>query len=175
MDRIATRGRREHETDATPAAAIPAMLAGASRVPATATTSPTRTSPPRRPDARSDRKLTVYLDNVVLLDNYLHLCDCVGSLRDDGSRRDGDRLAFAERPGERRARRRLADDAQRSRQVGGAHGVAVHRRARERREIHGRPHILGQDTAGGGPDLHRLCRQRMCRGEDPRLRLFEGE
>ena len=108
--------------------------------------------PAERPDAGPWLERTIDLYCVVLFDNHLYRSDGVGAFGHDRAGRDRNCIAWPDRPGERRARRRLADDPQCSRQVGGAHRVPVHRRARERREVDDGSHVLGQDATRGGAD-----------------------
>ena len=61
--------------------------------------------------------------------------DSVGAVRDDTSGRDPHRLAGRERPRRGHPGGDPEDDRQRSRRVRRADGVAVHRRARERRQV----------------------------------------
>jgi hypothetical protein len=59
--------------------------------------------------------------------------------------------------------------------IGGAHGIAVHRRSVERRlgQICG--DVLGQDAVGGGEEVDALGAERRCAIEDAPQRLVDGK
>jgi hypothetical protein len=124
---------------------------------------------------RSGLDLLRNLRFVVALDNAFDWDNGVGCLRYDGPGRDGHSAAELELQVEWLARSGLADDLERPGQVGGPHGEAVHRRARERREVHSRKHVVQDDAAGGFGDLHALDRERCSTLQNAALRLLEGE
>ena len=68
----------------------------------------------------------------------------------------------------------VADDAQHAGRVGGPDGVAVHRRARERRQVDRRARRLGEDPAGRARERDLLRRQRRGAREDRGERLGDG-
>ena len=70
---------------------------------------------------------------VVTMDNILDGDDGIPSARDDAAGRDLDRLAGGELVRRRPAGGDTVDDAERAGEVRRAHGVAVHRGARDRR------------------------------------------
>ena len=115
------------------------------------------------------------LDTVVSLDNDLERGDGVGAVGHDTARRDRHRLARGERPAGGAAGGNAGDDGQRSRQVGGAYGEAVHRRAHERRQVDHRPDGGRGHASRSFLDPHRLRRQRLHAGEHARLRLVERQ
>ena len=75
----------------------------------------------------------------------------------------------------RRARARLADDPQPPSLGPGENGIAVHRRAGERRDVAGRPDVLGQHPAERVVDRDLLLRKGANRLEDERASLRHGD
>ena len=146
-------------------------------MPAATTTAPAATSPPDTADVAPEATALGDLHAVVTLDDELVLDDGVGAVRDDAAGRDPHRLAGLERP-RRRARRRRCRKTTGSvpGRVGRANGVAVHRRARKRRQVDHRDGRLGEHAAGGAA---RAARARHASGRDAleheRLRLLERE
>ena len=115
------------------------------------------------------------VDCVVLLDNMLDRDDGIGALGDDAARRDSHRLAGLERPLGRPAGRDPEDDRQRPGRVRRADGEAVHRRARERRQVDARARVLGEHAARGLGERHRLGLERPDAREHQRERLLDRE
>ena len=107
--------------------------------------------------------------------NVFNRDNSVGTFGHDSTRRDGHSLACFEPPTERRACGGLADDAQGSRQVGRTHGESVHRRARKRRQVDARPHVVGADAAARGGNRHALHGKPTDVSEHALLRLLETE
>ena len=107
--------------------------------------------------ARLDRLRDLH--RVVKYANVLNRDNGIGSGGHDCSRRDGHGTARFELPAERPARGGLADDAQAPRQIGRAHGETVHRRARERRQIDARMHVLRADAPARLGNRHGLHRE----------------
>jgi hypothetical protein len=128
-----------------------------------------------RPNVRAGRNRFANVDNVVTLDNILDGDDGVGARGDDPACRDLHRFARLERALRRTAGCDPLNDWQRRGQVGGAYRKAVHRGARERRQVDKRPDRLRRDASGGFPNGHRLRRERLRTGEHERLRLLECE
>ena len=100
-------------------------------------------------------------DDVALALGDLDRHDGVRTLRHHGAGRDDDRLARVLRASERRAGGRLAADREAAGRVRRAHGVAVHRRAGERRQVDHRARVLRQHAAGGGSDRDRFGGDRL--------------
>ena len=112
---------------------------------------------------------------VVMLDNILDGDDGVGALGNDAAGRDRHRLAGRERalcgpPGGD-----LRDDGQRPGRVGRANREAVHRRARERRQVDNRARRLGEHAPPAATSGTRLRRQRPHALEDLRQRLLDRQ
>ncbi len=88
-----------------------------------------------RTNVRTRRNTLRHVDAVVMLDNILDGDDGVRSVGHDAAGRDRHRLAGSERTRGRTAGGDLLHHGQRPRHVGGADGEAVHRGARERRQV----------------------------------------
>ena len=110
-------------------------------------------------------------DPVVNLVNNLDRRHRVGSLRDDAAGRDPDRLAARESSFRRPPGRRPRDDGELPGDVRGPDGVPVHRRARERRQVDGRPCRLGEHTSRRLGERNLLRRKRDDARQD-RLQRF---
>jgi hypothetical protein len=123
--------------------------------------------------ARVDRSRDLH--SVVNSANVLNRDNSIGGLGNDGTRRDGHSTTGLELPVERPAGSGLTDDPQCSRQIGRAYGEAVHRRARERRQVDTRRHLGRGDAAPSLGDRHALGRQSAHALQDPLLRRIEGE
>ena len=110
-----------------------------------------------------------------MLDNILDGDDGIGTFGNDAARRDRHRLAGLERARRGQSCSDPSDDRQRAGRVGRANGEAVHRRARERRQVDRRTSILGEHASGGRAERHRLRRQAAGPRENRRERLFDRE
>ena len=129
-----------------------------------------------RTNVRTRAHRLTSIDRVVMLDNILDWDDGVGALGNDTARRDRHRLTRRECTPCRPAGRDPLDDGQRAWEIGRAYRKAVHRRARERRQVNKRTRGLRRDASGGRrPHGHRLRRARMRVGEHERLRLRQCE
>jgi hypothetical protein len=115
------------------------------------------------------------LDFVVALDNILDRDNGVGLCRHDRSGRDSHSRAGLELRAEGPPRGGLPGDPQLPGQIGGAHGVTVHRGARERREVDPGHDVLRADATGGGGDWNELGRQWASAFQHLLVRLFESE
>ena len=93
----------------------------------------------------------------------------IRTVGDDGARRNLDRLTRADAPRRRAAGRGMTDDLQHAGGVAGLDRVAVHRRARERRQVDRRRDAVGQDPAG------RAGKWDVLDGKSPGLREDGGE
>ncbi len=115
------------------------------------------------------------LNRVVLLDNVLDRDDGVGLVRHDRPGRDGHGTAGLDRA----SNGCPAADSPTTRSVPGsigrAHGEAVHRRARERRQVDPGTDVLRADASARLGDRHDLRRKRPGELQHPLLRLLEGE
>ena len=67
------------------------------------------------------------------------------------------------------------DDGERPGSVAGANREAVHRGARERRQVDAARAASARDAARRVRDRHRLGAERLRAGEHERLRLLDGE
>ena len=128
-----------------------------------------------RAHVRASLDSHVDLHRVVMLDNVLDGDDGIGSFGNDAARRDRHRLAGLERARRGQSCSDPSDNRQRAGRVGRANGEAVHRRARERRQVDRRTSILGEHASGGRAERHRLRRQAADPRENRRERLFDRE
>jgi hypothetical protein len=131
--------------------------------------------PSQRPHVRARLDVTGHDDRAVLLRHDLDRHDRVGALGDDSTGRDRHRLAALEWPRRRTAGGDAIDDRERARRVGGAEGEAVHRGAREARQVDGRERVLGQHAPGRGFESHGLRRQRACPRQHKREGILDGQ
>ena len=106
-----------------------------------------------------------------MFDNILDGDDGIGALGNGAAGRDPHRLSALQGSRHRPAGSDPRHHGEPARRVGRPHGVAVHRRARERRQIDGRPGGLGQYAAGGGFQPDRLGRKWPSVFEDQALGL----
>ena len=111
----------------------------------------------------------------VLLAHVLDRDDGVGALGDDPARGDPHCL-----PGRQRARRRApgrdaGDDRERARRVGRPQREAVHRRAREARQVDGREGVLRQHPSRSILERHRLRRERPDALQHAGERVLDGQ
>ena len=114
-------------------------------------------------------------DGVALVGDVLDRDDRVRAIRDDAAGRDPHRLSGGERAGRRTTRRDAGDDGECPGRVGGAKSEAVHRRAREARQVDHGAGVLREDATGGGVDGHLLGRKWTSALEHPAERLVDGE
>ena len=128
-----------------------------------------------RPHVRSGPNLVCDLDVVVCYDNLLDRHDRVGSLGHGAAGRDLHRLSRRERPVGRQSGGDPEHDRQAARKIGGTDCEAVHRRARERRQIDARGDILGEHPARRSGDRDALRVERPSPGEHARKGLVDGE
>ena len=114
---------------------------------------------------------------VVMLDNILDGYDGVRTIGDDTPRRDLHRLTRLERAAGRPTRRDPLDDRKRAGKIDRAHRKAVHRRARERRQVDECLRRLRGDASGCIPQGHRFRLADVGVGvaKHERLRLLECE
>ena len=110
-----------------------------------------------------------------MLDNRLDRHDGIGAFGDDPAGGDAHRLAGLECRRCRPSGRDPRLDPKPSRRVCGPDGVAVHRGARERRQIDLRPRRLGEDAPGCVFERHALGRKRPGVLEDEALSFGDGE
>ena len=103
--------------------------------------------------------------------------DCVRTLRDDTAGRDRHRLTRCQSAARGSTGGNLLDDRQGSsdRHVGGAHREAVHRRARERRQIDLGRRRVGKHPPGRSLDRDALGGERPHAFEDQAVRLADGD
>ena len=116
---------------------------------------------------------------VLAAGHFLH-DDGVGALRDGGAGHDAHRLAGADHAGEGAAGEGGADHRERAftlgAEVGGAHGVAVHRGVVVRGHVARRDHVLGEHAAERGAHGHALAPgDGGERAEDRRACGIDGE
>ena len=128
-----------------------------------------------RPHVRSGSNGIRDLDLVVCLDNKLDRHDRVGALRHGAPGRDLHRLAGRERAVGGQAGGDPEHDRQAARQVAGADREAVHRRARERRQIDASGDVLREHAARRGGDRDALRVERAGAGEHAREGVVDGE
>jgi len=115
------------------------------------------------------------LHSVVILDNILDGDDGIRARGDDGAGRDLDRLAGTELEQGRPASRRAAGDGERAGHVGGANGEAVHRRARERRQVDSCTRTGRRHSPVRRGERNELGLGRRHAREHEHLRLLDGE
>ena len=130
---------------------------------------------PDRSHVRAGRNGTRDLDRVVCLDNKLDLHDRVGAVRHSTSRRDLHRLTRGQRAICRQARGDPEHDRQAARHIRCANREAVHRRARERRQVDASDNVLGKHPARGSSDRDPLRSERTRAGEHTREGFVDGE
>ena len=128
-----------------------------------------------RPDVRANLDTIFDLHAVGMLDNILHRDDGIGTFRDHTARRDSHRLACLQRTRRRHARSDPTHDRQRAGCIGRANGETVHRRARERGQIHHRSRVRGEHAAGRSLNRHGLRRQTASARENRCERLLDRE
>ena len=128
-----------------------------------------------RPHVRSRIDAIGHDDRPVALLDELDGHDRVGAVRDDSPRRDSHRLTALERPRYGPARCDAGDDRERARGVGRPERKAVHRRAREARQVDRRERVLGQHPAGSGFEGHGLARKRPNAGQHEREGVLDGQ
>ena len=114
-------------------------------------------------------------DVVVIVDNILDGDDSICAVRDDAAGGDSHRLPRLERAGGGSSGRNPLHDGQATRRVDRTNRKAVHRRARERRQVDGGAGALCEHAASGGFDRNRLRRQGSSMGEDQLLRLADRQ
>ena len=112
---------------------------------------------------------------VVLLGDELDRHDGVRALRDDPAGRDPHSLPTGERPRRGPPRGDACDDRERPRRVCRAEREAVHRRAREGRQVDSRARVLRKHPPRRLLDRNRLARQGPRAGEDLREGVLDGD
>ena len=117
----------------------------------------------------------VDLDLVVTFDNILERDDGIRTLRHDTAGCDPHRLTGAERARHRGAGGDPRDHRKAPGRIRGAQRKAVHRRARERRQIDEGVCILREHAAGRLCNGHALCVERPHPLQDARLSFGERE
>lgn len=115
------------------------------------------------------------LDSVVTVDNILDRDDSIRAVRHDTPGRDRNRLTGAEGRIRGPAGRGLTDDAQRTGNVGGANGEAVHCRAGKRRQIDTRDRRRSGHPPESVCKRNALIRKRLRVRKHERLRAPEVE
>ena len=115
------------------------------------------------------------LHAVVMFDNILDGDDGISSVGNHPAGRYRHRLAGPQLPRRGPPRRNPRHDRQHARRVQGADGVAVHRRARERRQVHERRRGRGQDAARRIFEPNAFRRQRARPFQYQALGLFERQ
>ena len=115
------------------------------------------------------------VDAVVMGDNILDGDDGIRAVGNGAAGRDRNRLAGAERRIRRAPGRCMRDDGARAGAVGCAHRVAVHRRARERRQVDHRAGVLGEHAPERLRQRDALRRQLPRPLEHEPLGLVDGE
>ncbi|MDX6506517.1 MAG: hypothetical protein QOG06_1161, partial [Gaiellaceae bacterium] len=107
--------------------------------------------------------------------NILERHDGIGALRHDASGGDRHCLPGGKRTLGREARSDLRNDGKPPREVGRTHGIAVHRRARERRQVDHGARSLREHPPRRVLKRNRLGRQRLHPLEHEALRLFDRQ
>jgi hypothetical protein len=97
------------------------------------------------------------------------------TVSDDPAGRYPHCLAAVESPWRRRPRRDARDDRERPGSVGCPEGEAVHRRAREARQVDGRDCVGCEDAPGRVCDRHGLARERRGAREDAGERVLDRD
>ena len=110
---------------------------------------------------------------VVMIDNILDGDDGIGAVRDDGAGGDRRRLPGPQFTSRRPPGRDPLDDREDRGRVDRAEREAVHRRAREGRQVDRGDRALRQHASGGLLERHALARERLCAGEDALERLVD--
>jgi hypothetical protein len=128
-----------------------------------------------RPDVRAGPQRVGHHDGVVLLRDELDGDDGVRPLGDDASGRDRHRLAVRQGPRGGSPGGNAGDDRKRPRRVGRANREAVHRRAREARQVDRRPRVLGEHAARCLLQRDGLGGQRPDAREDLREGVVDGD
>ena len=126
------------------------------------------------PDEGSRRRLRD-LDGFPLPAGVFLDDDGVGPIRHGRPGEDADRLAGAQGISEAGARRALADDRQAPRRLGGADGVTVHGRGRERWLVAQGVHRLRQHAADRLGERNRLDHRRTDPRQHPGAGFFDGQ
>ena len=130
------------------------------------------------PDVRARGDRSAHLQAAVFLVDELDRDDGVGALGHHAAGGDGHGLARRERPHGRVAGRNPAGHRERDRcdrRVGRTQRVAVHGRARERRQVDGGDGGLGENAPGRALDRHALGLERLRPVEHEPLGLGERD
>ena len=178
MTRIPTRGRFAQRTSATPAAASAPTCPAARTTPGLEHGLAGLDVAAAIPDVRARGDRRAHLQAAVLLLDELERDDGVGALRHHAAGGDAHGLARRERPHRRVARRNPAGHRERQRRVGRvgrAQRVAVHGRARERRQVDDGDGGLGEDAPGRALDRDALGLERLRPVEHEALSLGERD
>src|SRR5580765_5557296 len=110
-----------------------------------------------------------------MLDNILDGDDSIGAFGHDAARRDRHRFTGLECARRGQSGSDPSDNRQHAGRIRRTNGEAVHRRARERRQVDRRASVLGEHASGGRVERHRLSRQAAGPREDRLKRLFDRE
>ena len=133
---------------------------------------------PGAPDIASQRRALGHLDGVAVALGVFLDDDRVGAFGQRRAGEDARGLALAKHPAKPGPGRDFGDDAQRCRHrrdIGGAHGIAVHRRGGEGRLGAARGEVFGQHAAHRVGNRHLLSRQGLERRQQARQGFFDRD